>query len=141
MKTRVRDLALKFSLALFLLFGIPQVGLSFCDAILQSVNQTKYAPYCCETNVWHLLTEMKNNNEDLSQVSVLILSIPDSTVLAPNARNGWKEWRYHVVLLKDGKIQDFDYGNGQTPQDSKDYFHTMFKRRIGTSNHMSVLEA
>ncbi len=88
----MRTSVLKIALVLFLILSTLGFATPFCIEVLQTVNQKKYGAYCCETNIRHAVDELKSAGEDISDVSVLILYIPNSSVFGPNARNGWKEW-------------------------------------------------
>lgn len=46
--------------------------------------------------------------------------------LPPFRQPGGANWHFHVVLLADGVVHDFDFGNSAVPISMKKYFEKMF---------------
>ena len=68
----------------------------------------KYQPFYCEENIWHLC-----QHPDYSVGKVIFISadgdyFPMFFQWAGQGKNQLILWDYHVVLLQDGKIHDFN---------------------------------
>ncbi len=62
----------------------------------------------CSSNIWRFI-HLIPHHESLNSAYVLYLYNDDFHISLFNSRGGKNDWYFHVVLMHDGKILDFDY--------------------------------
>ena len=71
-------------------------------------NECLYCPYFCEENIWHLSQHPKLRAHNRNVVFISNLSRQCFFHNQKAGENGYVIWDYHVVLLADHLIFDFD---------------------------------
>ncbi|MCJ8329600.1 MAG: hypothetical protein HRT89_21025 [Lentisphaeria bacterium] len=90
----------------------------------------KYCPFYCEENIWHLANQIKNGH-------VIFISNALRQTAVFNQLNCFADeaifWDYHVVLIKDKQVYDFDSRLG-FPIALSDYLQQSFQKDIAAEH-------
>lgn len=97
-----------------------------------------YEPRQCGSNIRRLLEKLSDSdelkdarvlgigNKGFSYFGLVRARHARDTDRHGNARAWDRNWHHHVVLEKDGRIYDFDYGTDPKTPTIDEYFQTMF---------------
>lgn len=116
-------------LLLYLLLASTGIFAGTCDETFTQLFYSSYRPGCCYENIWNFTRSLSEKQVDLSHAKVILLFIPEETLVALDTRDAWKEWKFHLVLENEGVIYDFDFTPTPAPLDFGTYFESMFKAK------------
>ncbi|MBY0385175.1 hypothetical protein K2X05_08460 [bacterium] len=124
-----------------LLIGVLNISWAFSPEVLDvfvQTNEQSYRPLMCSDTIYQLVQNFKNKGFDLREAEVLMIKhkwVPHEPVLPQKARRRYKDhvysqyprWTFHVVLVWQHQVFDFDYTDELQVVPYDEYMAQMWK--------------
>jgi hypothetical protein len=129
------------SVFLTILFGILNGAWAFAPEVLGvfvQINQQSYKPLMCSDTIYQFVQDLQKQGFDLSDAQVLMIKhkwAPHYPVLPQKARRKFLDhvymqyprWGFHMVLVWQGMVFDFDYTDELQVVPYDEYMAQMWK--------------